>query len=205
VHLRRVFENRDTRVAIASVLVHGGIALLVLHATATPKPEERVVDIELLEMPPPPPPRELDIGVAASVNASTRNVAATAKIPSAAPIIEKTGLFTIAPNDHAIPDPIETTGESVNGAQLCEGDDCVLEALNRCLAGDGEGCVGVGAYYEQRRGDPFSAIKWYVKGCGLASRTACDANDRVKNVTPVGWARHPFHGPPPNRPNPIDG
>jgi hypothetical protein len=195
--LRRAIEPSDTRGAIASVIVHGGIALLVLHASAPPKAAQPPIDIELLDAP-APPPRDLDLGVAAVANASTRNVAPTARVPSAAPIVEKTGTFAIAPNDHSIPDTTNTPGESVNAAQLCAGNDCVLEDLNRCLAGDGEGCVGVGAYYEQRRDDPFSAIKWYVKGCGLASHAACDANERVKNARPAGWTHRPFYGPPPD-------
>ena len=86
----------------------------------------------------------------------------------------------------------------------CDGVDCVFEALERCRQGDGDGCVGVGKYYELGRGDPFSAIKWYVKGCGLKSRAACDANDRVAAAMPLGWDHHPFYAPHDDVERPIN-
>jgi TPR repeat protein len=60
----------------------------------------------------------------------------------------------------------------------------VLESLDRCIDGDGDGCVAVGEYYERGRRDAFSAIKWYAKGCGLASEAACTALERVKDASP---------------------
>jgi hypothetical protein len=198
VRIHRVFGNADTRGVIASVIVHTGIALLFLRASLPPKPIVDTVEIDLVATPPPPPPeplRELDLGVAATAKASTRNVAATSHLASVAVITEKSGASVSSPNENAIPNATEQSAESASGAHLCEGNDCVLEALNRCLAGDGDGCTEVGGYYEQRRGDPFSAIKWYVKGCDLESRSSCAANDRVKNAMPVGWAHHPFFAP----------
>lgn len=195
-----MFGNADTRGVIASAIVHAGIALLFLRASSQPKPIVDTVEIDLVATPPPPPPeppRELDLGVAATAKASTRNVAATSHLASIAVITEKSSALLSLPDESAIPNQAEQSAESASGAHLCEGNDCVLEALNRCLAGDGDGCTDVGGYYEQRRGDPFSAIKWYVKGCGLESRSACAANDRVKHVMPAGWAHHPFYGPPP--------
>jgi hypothetical protein len=193
-----VLENRVTRGAIASALVHAGIAFLVLRVSAPPKSGEDAFDVDVFEIPAPPPPlpaRDLDIGVAATTTPSTRNVAAKSRLATTAAITDETGSFPIAAEEHTISDAPDTSTESVNGAQLCDGNDCVLEALNRCLAGDGTGCTEVGLYYEQRRHDPFSAIKWYVKGCGLASSAACDASDRVQNAMPVGWAHHPSYAP----------
>jgi hypothetical protein len=56
----------------------------------------------------------------------------------------------------------------------------------RCSAGDGAGCVGVGLYYERGRRDAFSAIKWYARGCNLASQVACEAFLRVKDAPMPG-------------------
>ena len=193
-----MFGNAETRGVLASAIVHAGIALLFFRATSIPDPVLETQEIDLVEtppLPPPPPPRELDLGVTATEHATTRNVAAATHLASAVMLTEKTNASPMLPDTNESSNDPAQAAESASGAHLCEGDDCVLEALNRCLAGDGEGCTEVGLYYEERRRDPFSAIKWYVKGCGLASRAACDANDRVHNAMPAGWAHHDFIAP----------
>jgi hypothetical protein len=53
--------------------------------------------------------------------------------------------------------------------------------LDRCIAGDGEGCVGIGDEY--RKGcDAFSSIKWYLRGCRLGNGAACSALSAIGEV-----------------------
>ena len=190
-------NNATRRGVLASAVVHGGIALLLLHANATGQRDAEPVEIDLLETPPTPPtsPHELDLGLSGAPKASTRIGASTSHVAIALLTTPKNDAPPAPSSDGSSAVSPEIAPETATSVRLCDAEDCVLEALNRCLAGDGEGCVDVGQYYERARADPFSAIKWYVKGCGLASRTACLANDRIQGAMPVGWSHHAFLSP----------
>jgi hypothetical protein len=54
-----------------------------------------------------------------------------------------------------------------------------MASLDRCIEGDAEGCVDIGAMYEDDECDSFSSIKWYRRACRGGSSRACEALGRV--------------------------
>ncbi|MEO9236004.1 MAG: hypothetical protein ABI421_21880 [Polyangiaceae bacterium] len=180
---------------IASAILHGATALLVLHVHTMADPAPDPIEIDLVDAPPLRVPQDLDLGISGAENEAIPVHAEVAHVTRAALAVAKESAIVALSGDGDSPKSAELGPGWTNDARICEDQDCVLEALNRCLAGDGDGCVEVGQYYEIRRSDPFSAIKWYVKGCGLESHAGCDANDRVHGVMPLGWAHRRMLSP----------
>ncbi len=56
--------------------------------------------------------------------------------------------------------------------------------IDRCIAGDGDGCTGIGDEYETGACDGFSSIKWYRRGCRLGSASSCAALVRLGEPVP---------------------
>jgi hypothetical protein len=178
--LQRHGEAALHRGVWVSLVVHAAIAVASLfvraraHLREEPPPMlvDVVIEAPTVEPPAPPAPaasHDVKIGVAAN---ATRH--ARAKI-----------------EEGEAGDPSKEVAEKqpiASGAPTCaEDEDCTLFDLNRCLSGDGAGCIGVGRYYERGRGDPFSAIKWYVKGCELGARASCEDYGRVSGSKPQHW------------------
>jgi hypothetical protein len=171
-----------------------GLAILRVHHPAPQVDPPLEVDVVIEPPPPlpdPPPTRDVDWGV--------RNAKHADAVPTRTHDSVTHDVQGEAIRDENAPKPIDAQPivTSTNDEHECESGDCVLESLERCRLGDGDACVGVGLYYERGRGDPFSAIKWYVRGCTLSSPTACAASDRVSHAMPLGWDHHPLYLPSP--------
>ncbi|HEY1960480.1 MAG TPA: hypothetical protein VGH28_32945 [Polyangiaceae bacterium] len=50
----------------------------------------------------------------------------------------------------------------------------VFEALDKCIDGDGDGCLVVGEDYVGAC-DSYASLKWYERGCALGSARSCHA------------------------------
>ena len=59
----------------------------------------------------------------------------------------------------------------------------VFDSLDRCIAGDGDGCAGVGKDYEGAC-DAYASLKWYERGCALGSARACRAVTSSRRTQP---------------------
>jgi len=80
----------------------------------------------------------------------------------------------------AILDP----AEAVEPACVPHWDGSAHADLDKCVAGDGDGCTGIGDHY--RAGcDAYSSIKWYLRGCRLGSSGACLALGELGERTSV--------------------
>jgi len=197
-------EGRLRHGVSLSLLVHGGIAAaLIAMGFAPQRAEPPQTLIEIMTEParavgpsgvsaPVAPPRHGDLGAQRSPGAAPRPAAARGAASQAAALAvehasEPSAAAAIAVVPAATPEAHRQERSERVSSEACEGDDCVLESLDRCIAGNAEGCLGVGEYYERGRRDPFSALKWYAKGCDLGKDAACAALARVKDTRPLGW------------------
>ncbi len=70
---------------------------------------------------------------------------------------------------------IEPTSARDEPSEVCAprwGRVTVQGDIDRCIAGDGDGCASIGDEYKNGC-DAFSSIKWYRRGCRLGSSEAC--------------------------------
>lgn len=184
--------------ALVSIAAHVLVGLLVLRARAEAPAVERPLEIDIAvdPAPSPPPLHELALGSSGAGKLPERTIERSRPAPAAAIVVaDHSTVAAPATTEDSAPAGVDEVSVHAQGSEPCDGADCIFEDLERCRSGDGDGCVGVGLYYEQRRNDPFSAIKWYLRGCGLSSRAACEANRRVADAMPLGWDHHPIYAP----------